>query len=47
MDFAGATLVYLARRESLTTVLTVDRADLSIYRIEGRRKFSVLPAHEP
>ena len=24
MDFADATLVYLAKRESLTTILTVD-----------------------
>ena len=27
MDFADATLVYLAKRESLSTVFTVDRAD--------------------
>jgi len=43
MDFADATLVYLARRESLTTILTVDRADFETYRIEGKRKFRVLP----
>jgi predicted nucleic acid-binding protein len=44
MDFADATLVYLARRESLTTILTVDRADFETYRIDGKRKFRVLPA---
>ena len=43
IDFADATLVYLARRETLTTILTVDRADFETYRIEGRRKFRVLP----
>jgi len=47
MDFADATLVYLAKRESLTTILTVDRADFDTYRIEGRRRFRVLPAKRP
>ena len=44
MDFADATLVYLARRESLSTVLTVDHADFSTYRIEGKRGFRIFPA---
>ena len=43
MDFADATLVYLAKRESLATILTVDHADFDTYRIEGRRRFRVLP----
>src|SRR5271166_3407319 len=43
MDFADATLVHLAKRESLTTVFTVDFADFETYRIDGRRKFRVLP----
>ena len=43
MDFADATLVYLAKRESLSVILTVDRADFSTYRIEGKRKFRLLP----
>jgi predicted nucleic acid-binding protein len=43
MDFADATLVYLARRESLTTILTIDRADFETYRIEGKRKFRIFP----
>jgi uncharacterized protein len=47
MDFADATLVYLAKRESLSTILTVDHADFDIYRIEGRRRFRVLPARRP
>jgi len=44
MDFADATLVHLAQRESLTTILTVDVADFQIYRIDGRKRFRVLPA---
>ena len=43
MDFADATLVYLAKRESLTTIFTVDFADFETYRIDGRRRFRVLP----
>ena len=44
MDFADATLVHLARRESLTTVFTIDHDDFETYRIEGRRRFRILPA---
>ena len=44
MDFADATLVYLAKREGLSTIFTVDHADFDTYRIEGRRRFRVLPA---
>ena len=47
MDFADATLVYLARRESSSTIFTVDQADFDTYRIEGRRRFRVLPASRP
>jgi predicted nucleic acid-binding protein len=47
MDFADATLVYLAKRESLFTVFTVDHADFETYRIDGRRKFRVVPISRP
>ena len=47
MDFADATLVHLAKRESLYTIFTVDRGDFETYRIEGRRRFRVLPAGGP
>jgi predicted nucleic acid-binding protein len=47
MDFADATLVHLAKRESLSTIFTVDHADFETYRIEGRRRFRVLPATRP
>jgi len=47
MDFADATLVYLAKRESLSVILTVDQADFATYRIEGKRQFRVLPRTRP
>ncbi|MGA2902384.1 MAG: PIN domain-containing protein [Candidatus Korobacteraceae bacterium] len=43
MDFADATLVHLARRESLSTILTVDVADFQTYRIDGQKRFRILP----
>jgi predicted nucleic acid-binding protein len=47
MDFADATLVYLARRDGLSTVFTVDHSDFNTYRIEGRKRFRILPAIQP
>ncbi len=43
MDFADATLVHLARRESISNIFTIDHADFSTYRIEGKRRFRILP----
>jgi len=43
MDFADATLVHLARRESLFTVFTVDNDDFETYRLVRKRRFRVLP----
>ena len=47
MDFADATLVYLAKRESLSVILTVDYADFATYRIEGKRQFRIVPVDRP
>jgi len=47
MDFADATIVHLAKRESLSTVFTVDFGDFETYRIDGRRRFRVLPVSRP
>ena len=44
MDFADATLVHLAQRESLSTVFTIDHDDFETYRIGGRKRFRILPA---
>ena len=43
MDFADATLVHLARRESLSMIFTVDHDDFETYRIEGRQQFRIVP----
>ena len=43
MDFADATLVHLARREPLSTVFTVEPDDCETYRIDGRRRFRIVP----
>lgn len=44
MDFADATLVLLAERESLSDILAVDHDDFDTYRIGGRRRFNIAPA---
>lgn len=43
MDFADATLVHLAARERLSTILTIDHDDFKTYRLPGRKKFTILP----
>jgi predicted nucleic acid-binding protein len=43
MDFADATLVHLARREHLNMVFTVDHDDFETYRIDGRKRFRIIP----
>lgn len=47
MDFADATLVHLAARESLSLILTVDHDDFETYRIAGRKRFTILPRRQP
>jgi predicted nucleic acid-binding protein len=47
MDFADATLVYLAERESLSVVFTIDRSDFETYRIAGKHRFRILPVERP
>jgi predicted nucleic acid-binding protein len=44
MDFADATLVHVAEREGLRTILTVDHNDFETYRIGRNAKFRILPA---
>jgi predicted nucleic acid-binding protein len=43
MDFADATLVRLAERESLSTILTVDHGGFDTYRIKSRTRFRIVP----
>jgi uncharacterized protein len=42
-QLAGAALVYLAGREGIETIFTLDRRDFSIYRTGRRRPFRILP----
>lgn len=42
MDFADAAIVCVAERERLTRIVTFDR-HFSIYRLPGRRRFTVVP----
>jgi uncharacterized protein len=43
MDFADATLAHLARREDLVTIFTIDHDDFETYRIDGKRRFRIVP----
>jgi uncharacterized protein len=45
MDFADATLVHLATRESVSLIVTIDRDDFETYRLSGRKRFTILPQH--
>jgi predicted nucleic acid-binding protein len=42
-QLADATLVYLAGREQIETIFTLDRRDFSIYRSGKRRAFHLVP----
>ena len=46
MDFADATLVHLAHREAIDLIFTIDHDDFETYRIEGRKKFRIVPSRE-
>ena len=42
-QLADASLVYLAGREQIGTIFTLDRRDFSIYRTGRKRSFRILP----
>jgi predicted nucleic acid-binding protein len=42
-QFADAMLVYLAHRESIDTIFTLDRRDFSVYRTARKKPFRLLP----
>jgi predicted nucleic acid-binding protein len=42
-QLADAALVYLADREGIDTIFTLDRRDFSVYRSARKRAFRVLP----
>ena len=43
MDFADATLVHVAERDSISSVFTIDHDDFETYRIKGRKRFRIVP----
>jgi predicted nucleic acid-binding protein len=45
-QLADASLIYLANREQIDTIFTLDRRDFSIYRSGRRRPFRILPEVE-
>jgi predicted nucleic acid-binding protein len=47
MDFADATLVHLANRESIDAIFTTDHDDFATYRLAGKRRFRILPVERP
>jgi uncharacterized protein len=42
-QMADAALMYLAERESIDTVFTLDRCDFSVYRTTDGRALAILP----
>jgi len=44
---ADGALVYLAEREGIDTVFTLDRRDFSVYRLRNGRGLRILPGGEP
>jgi len=42
-QLADAALVYLAKRERIDTIFTLDRRDFGVYRAAGKRPFRIVP----
>jgi predicted nucleic acid-binding protein len=42
-QLADAALVYLADREGIDTIFTLDRRDFFVYRSLGKRPFRIVP----
>lgn len=45
-QLADASLVYLAERDRLDTIFTLDRRDFTVYRFSRKRSFRILPVGE-
>jgi uncharacterized protein len=43
LQFTDAMLVYLAYRENIETIFTLDRRDFSVYRSARNKPFRLLP----
>jgi len=42
-QLADASLCYLAEREDIRTIFTLDRRDFGVYRLKGNRKLKIIP----
>jgi uncharacterized protein len=42
-QLADASLVYLAERENINTIFTLDRRDFAVYRTSRKRAFRIIP----
>ena len=42
-QLADASLIYLAERDGIDTVFTLDRRDFSVYRLSGNRALNIVP----
>lgn len=47
MDLADAAIVWVAERDGLDRVFTVDRRDYEVYRIGRRKRFRIIPDGPP
>lgn len=45
MDLADAALVHVAERDGYRRIFTLDHRDFEVYRLAGRERFTILPAH--
>ena len=43
LDFADATLMYLAEREGIEQIFTLDRRDFTVFRTSGGKPLTILP----
>jgi hypothetical protein len=41
-DYADGSLIALAERTGVTAIATIDQRDFSVYRLRGRRRFTIL-----
>jgi predicted nucleic acid-binding protein len=46
MDFADATLVHIANRQSISLILTIDHDDFETYRLSGNKRFTIQPSRK-
>jgi predicted nucleic acid-binding protein len=43
MDLADAALVHVANRQGLRKIFTLDRRHFEVYRLDRRRRFTIVP----